>query len=155
MLQSVFGPQLELVPFRHACGHIHGPVGYLLEVFCGVSALDSIQFKSTQESKSNGWVRVQNLINRRWPAFDQSKQLNAEHFRLKDALAATGKFRLTRKEVSLLEQQLAASNHAMLTMLGDEFVQADEAFSEELSGDDVALIFTDLCKSMMIKLDAF
>ena len=154
MLRSVFGAQLELVPFRRACGHSHGPVGYLLEVFCGLSALDSIQFKSTQESKSNGWVRLQNLINRRWPAFDQNKQLNAEHFRLKDALAATGKFRLTRKEVSLLEQQLSESNQAMLTLLGNEFIQADETFSDELSGDDVALILTDLCKLMSIKPDA-
>ena len=68
---SVFGQDLQLVPFRRACAHSHGPVGYLLEEFCGVSNLELVKFQNTQESKSNGWVRLQNLINRRWPIFDQ------------------------------------------------------------------------------------
>ena len=146
MLRSVFGQDLELVPFRRACAHSYGPVGYLLEEFCGVSNLELINFQSTQESKSNGWVRVQNLINKRWPIFDQRKQLNADHFRLQDNLENTGRFRLTRSEVDLLKDQLARSNQAMVDLLSDEFILADDSVSEEIGVDDLSQIITDLCR---------
>ena len=146
MLRSVFGEDLQLVPFRRACAHPHGPVGYLLEEFCGISNLELIKFQNSQESKSNGWVRVQNLINRRWPIFDQRKQLNSEHFRLQDDLASTGKFRLTRAELDLLKDQLAQSNHAMVDLLSEEFVLADDSVSDELTAAEVSQIITDLCR---------
>ncbi len=146
MLRSVFGEDLQLVPFRRACAHPHGPVGYLLEEFCGVSNLELIRFQNSQESKSNGWVRVQNLINRRWPIFDQQKQLNPDHFRLQDDLASTGKFRLTRTEVDLLKDQLAQSNQAMVDLLSEEFVLADDSVSNELTVAEVSQIITDLCR---------
>ena len=145
-LMSVFGEDLTLVPFRRACAHPHGPVGYLLEEFCGVSNLEMIKFQSTQESKSNGWVRVQNLINKRWPIFDSHKQLNTDHFRLQDDLEATGKFRLTRTELDLLKDQLAQSNQAIVDLLSEEFILADDSVSEELSIDNISNIITDLCQ---------
>ena len=146
MLRSVFGEDLQLVPFRRACAHSHGPVGYLLEQFCGVSNLELIKFQNSQESKSNGWVRVQNLINRRWPIFDPQKQLNPDHFRLQDDLASTGKFRLTRTEVDLLKDQLAQSNQAMVDLLSEEFVLADDSVSDELTVAEVSQIITDLAR---------
>ena len=146
MLRSVFGEDLQLVPFRRACAHPHGPVGYLLEEFCGVSNLELVKFQNTQESKSNGWVRIQNLINRRWPIFDQRKQLNSDHFRLQDDLASTGKFRLTRTEVDLLKDQLAQSNQAMVDLLSEDFVLADDSVSDELTEADLSQIITDLCR---------
>ena len=146
MLRSVFGKDLQLVPFRRACGHPQGPVGYLLGEFCGVSSLHLIKLRSSQESKSNGWVRIQNLINRRWPIFDQRKQLNSDHFRLQDDLASTGKFRLTRAELDLLKDQLAQSNHAMVDLLSEEFVLADDSVSDELTAAEVSQIITDLCR---------
>ena len=146
MLRSVFGEDLQLVPFRRACAHPHGPVGYLLEEFCGISNLELIKFQNSQESKSNGWVRVQNLINRRWPIFDQRKHLNSDHFRLQDDLASTGKFRLTRAELDLLKDQLAQSNHAMVDLLSEEFVLADDSVSDELTAAEVSQIITDLCR---------
>ena len=146
MLRSVFGEDLQLVPFRRACAHSHGPVGYLLEEFCSVSNLELIKFQNSQESKSNGWVRIQNLINRRWPIFDQRKQLNSDHFRLQDDLASTGKFRLTRTEVDLLKDQLAQSNQAMVDLLSEEFVLADDSVSDELTVAEVSQIITDLCR---------
>ncbi len=145
-LISVFGQQLELVPFRRACDHPKGPVGYLLEDFCGISQLELIKFQSSQESKSNGWVRIQNLINKRWPVFDHSKQLNANHFRLKEDLDSTGKFRLTRREVGLLENQLMRSNQSMVDLLSEEFILADDSVSEELSVDEISNVITDLCR---------
>lgn len=146
MLRSVFGEDLQLVPFRRACAHSHGPVGYLLEQFCGVSNLELIKFQNSQESKSNGWVRIQNLINRRWPIFDPQKQLNPDHFRLQDDLASTGKFRLTRTEVDLLKDQLAQSNQAMVDLLSEEFVLADDSVSDELTVAEVSQIITDLAR---------
>ena len=146
MLRSVFGEDLQLVPFRRACAHPHGPVGYLLEEFCGISNLELIKFQNSQESKSNGWVRVQNLINRRWPIFDQRKHLNSDHFRLQDDLASTGKFRLTRAELDLLKDQLAQSNHAMVDLLSEEFVLADDSVSDELTAAEGSQIITDLCR---------
>ncbi|WP_137006695.1 hypothetical protein [Synechococcus sp. N32] len=149
MLRSVFGEDLQLVPFRRACAHSHGPVGYLLEEFCSVSNLELIKFQNSQESKSNGWVRVQNLINRRWPIFDPQKQLNPDHFRLQDDLASTGKFRLTRTEVDLLKDQLAQSNQAMVDLLSEEFVLADDSVSDELTVAEVSQIITDLARSTL------
>ena len=146
MLRSVFGEDLQLVPFRRACAHSHGPVGYLLEEFCSVSNLELIKFQNSQESKSNGWVRVQNLINKRWPIFDPQKQLNPDHFRLQDDLASTGKFRLTRTEVDLLKDQLAQSNQAMVDLLSEEFVLADDSVSDELTVAEVSQIITDLAR---------
>ena len=145
-LRSVFGEDLQLVPFRRACDHPHGPVGYMLEKFCGVSNLELIKFQNSQESKSNGWVRVQNLINRRWPIFDQQKQLNPDHFRLQDDLEFTGKFRLTRTEVDLLKDQLAQSDQVMADLLSEEFVLADDSVSDELSVAEVSQIITDLAR---------
>ena len=146
MLRSVFGKDLQLVPFRRACGHPQGPVGYLLGEFCGVSSLHLIKLRSSQESKSNGWVRIQNLINRRWPIFDQRKQLNSDHFRLQADLENTGKFRLTRNEIDLLKDQLDRSNQAMADLLSEEFVLADDSVSEEFQMDDISQIITDVCR---------
>tara|TARA_B100001939_G_scaffold127806_2_gene110707 strand:+ start:2031 stop:3050 length:1020 start_codon:yes stop_codon:yes gene_type:complete len=145
-LRSVFGEDLQLVPFRRACAHPNGPVGYLLAEFCGVSNLELIKFQNSQESKSNGWVRVQNLINRRWPIFDQKKQLNSDHFRLQGDLASTGKFRLTRTEVDLLKDQLAQSNQAMVDLLSEEFILADDSVSDELTVSEVSQIITELAR---------
>ena len=51
-LLAVFDQQLKLVPFRHACRHQAGPVGFLLDEFCGVKQLADITYQQTQESKS-------------------------------------------------------------------------------------------------------
>lgn len=154
-LLSVFGDQLTLVPFRRACAHPQGPVGFLLAEFCGFSKLDLIKFQSSQESKSNGWVRVQNLINKRWPIFDQKKQLNPDHFRLRHELDYTGKFRLTSKEIELLSSQIEKSNQSMINLLSDEFVIADNFVSEELSASDLAKVVADLCKISLPSHDVF
>ena len=61
-------------------------------------------------------------------------------------MASTGKFRLTRNEVDLLKDQLARSNQAMVDLLSEEFVLADDSVSEELAIDDVSQIITDLCR---------
>lgn len=146
MLQSVFGEDLELVPFRRACAHPHGPVGYLLNEYCGIANLELFKFQNSQESKSNGWVRIQNLINRRWPVFDQMKQLNPDHFRLRDAFKSTGKFRLTSNEIGLINDQLARSNQAMVDLLSEEFVLSDDSVSEELTLAEISQIITDVCR---------
>ena len=145
-LRSVFGQDLQLVPFRRACAHSHGPVGYLLEEFCGVSNLELVKFQNTQESKSNGWVRVQNLINRRWPIFDQQNQLNPDHFRLQHKLSSTGKFRLTKREVDILQDQIERSNQALSKLLSEEFILADCSVSEELTADDIFEVIACLSK---------
>lgn len=132
-LQKVFDERLIAVPFRHACRHRCGPVGYLLEEFCGLSSLDSIAFKQTQESKSNLWVRLQNQVNERWPRFNRNKRLNDDHFRIQEHYSQSGVFRLTQYEVDLLADQLVQSNQALADLLGSEFIEASEEVSGEIS----------------------
>ena len=142
-LQQVFEDRLMTVPFRHACRHSCGPVGYLLQEFCGIDALDSFDFRQTQESKSNLWVRLQNQVNARWPLFDQKKQLNSDYFRIQEQYSQSGKFRLTRGEVDLLADQLADSNQALADLLGHEFIEASQDVSEEIGDRDLLDLLTE------------
>ncbi|MAI95770.1 MAG: hypothetical protein CMN95_03495 [Synechococcus sp. MED650] len=151
-LLAVFDQQLKLVPFRHACRHQAGPVGFLLDEFCGVKQLADITYQQTQESKSNAWVRLQNQINRRWPAFDRNKTLNPNHFKLKSDFAESGKFRLTQFELSLIENQLSDSNRQLAELLGPGFVDGDVDVSEEINADQALEWITDLCQSTSFKV---
>ena len=151
-LLAVFDQQLKLVPFRHACRHQAGPVGFLLDGFCGVKQLADITYQQTQESKSNAWVRLQNQINRRWPAFDRNKTLNPNHFKLKSDFAESGKFRLTKFELSLIENQLRDSNRQLAELLGSGFVDGDVDVSEEINADQALEWITDLCQSTSFKV---
>ena len=144
-LKEVFGNQLKLIPFRRACRHFYGPVGFLLEEFCGFSGLDSIMFKNSQESKSNGWVRIQNLINKERPRFYSNNQLNPDYVCLHNDLDFTGKFRLAIDEVELLKEDLLRSNTLMSDLLSEEFVEANESVSEDIFDLDIAKVIIDLC----------
>ena len=144
MLQQVFQDRLIAVPFRRACRHPFGPVGYLLQEFCQVDAFGSITWKQTQESKSNLWVRLQNQVNQRWPLFDQKKNLNSNHFQIKQQYSDSGKFRLTRKEVMLLDHQIECSNEALAALLGPDFIEASDEVSAEITNDEILRLLADL-----------
>ena len=144
MLQEVFADRLTLVPFRQACRHPDGPVGYLLQDFCAFQQLSLIAFKQTQESKSNLWVRLQNQLNRKWPLFDKTKRLNPAHVRLESQYSDSGAFRLTQRELDLLSDQLNQSNHVLADWLGDDFVESSPAVSAELVQEEILDLLTDL-----------
>ena len=146
-LQAVFEDRLVVVPFRRACRHPEGPVGYLLKEFCQIQQLDSIVFKQTQESKSNLWVRLQNELNRRWPMFNQKKRLDPNYVRLKTQYSASGRFRLTRQELQLLSVQLTQSNRDLAALLGEEFVEASPEVSVAISNADLLDLLSDLLRS--------
>ena len=145
-LLSVFGGTIRFTPFYQACQHPMGPVAYLLEEFCGCKSTRSCSFKQTQESKSNLWVRYQNQLNARWPRFDRKKQLNPDYIQLPDHYMSSGKFRLTRSEISLLQSQIDAANINMIDLLGDRFVKAKTEAIEELTSQDVLDFMTGLAK---------
>lgn len=144
MLRDVFQDRLIAVPFRRACRHPYGPVGYLLQDFCKINRLTSIELKQTQESKSNLWVRLQNQVNDRWPLFDQKKKLNPNHFRIQQQYRDSGKFRLTRNEVTLLDHQLDCSNHALSELLGADFVETSDEVSAEITNDEILCLLAEL-----------
>ena len=123
-----------------------GPVAYLLEEFCGCKSIRSYSFKQTQESKSNLWVRYQNQLNARWPRFDNKKRLNPEYIQVTDHYMSSGKFRLTRSEILLLQSQIDSSNLNMSALLGDQFVVAQPDSSEELTAQDFINLMTSLAK---------
>ena len=145
-LLSVFGETIRFTPFYQACQHPMGPVAYLLEEFCGCKSTRSYSFKQTQESKSNLWVRYQNQLNARWPRFDRKKSLNPDYIQLPDHYMSSGKFRLTRSEISLLQSQIDASNANMIDLLGEQFVMAHTEAIEELTSQDVLDFMTGLAK---------
>ena len=145
-LLSVFGESIMFTPFSQACQHPMGPVAYLLEEFCGCKSTRSYSFKQTQESKSNLWVRYQNQLNARWPRFDRKKRLNPDYIQLPDDYMSSGKFRLTRSEISLLQSQIDASNTNMSDLLGDQFVQAQTEPIEKLNSQDILDFMSGLAK---------
>ena len=145
-LLSVFGGMIRFTPFYQACQHPMGPVAYLLEDFCGCTSTSSYSFKQTQESKSNLWVRYQNQLNARWPRFDRKKRLNPDYIQLPDHYVSSGKFRLTRLEVSLLQSQIDASNVSMIELLGDQFVTTQAKAIKELNSQDILDFMIGLAK---------
>ena len=50
-----------------------------------------------------------------------------------DHYMSSGKFRLTRSEISLLQTQIDASNASMIDLLGDQFVRAQTEPIEKLN----------------------
>lgn len=146
-LLTVFGGTIRFAPFYEACQYPMGPVAYLLEEFCGCQSTCNYTFKQTQESKSNLWVRYQNQLNARWPRFDRKKRLNPDYIQLPDNYISSGKFRLTRSEILLLQSQIDSSNHNMSGLLGDQFVMAQPDFSEELTSNDLINLMTSLAKT--------
>ena len=59
---------------------------------------------------------------------------------------SSGKFRLTRSEISLLQSQIDASNTNMSDLLGDQFVQAQTEPIEKLNSQDILDFMTGLAK---------
>ena len=59
---------------------------------------------------------------------------------------SSGKFRLTRSEISLLQSQIDASNTNMIDLLGDQFVQAQTEPIEKLNSQDILDFVTGLAK---------
>ena len=60
--------------------------------------------------------------------------------------SSSGKFRLTRSEISLLQSQIDAANINMIDLLGDQFVKAKTEAIEELTSQDVLDFMLDLAK---------
>lgn len=145
-LLKVFGSKLVCTPFHQACQHDAGPVGYLLDQFCGCKTLSSYDFKRTQESKSNIWVRYHNQLNSRWPRFDQKKKLNANYIQVPDVFKSSGKFRLTHSEFDLLRTQIEVSNATMRSLLGDEFIAETDDLSDDLTRQELLDLMIDLAK---------
>ena len=145
-LLTVFGETIRFTPFYDACQHPMGPVAYLLEELCGCQSTRDYMFKQTQESKSNLWVRYQNQLNARWPRFDRKKRLNPDYIQLPDHYMSSGKFRLTRSEILLLQSQIDSSNLNMSGLLGNQFVMAQADVAEELTSQDVLDLITSLAK---------
>ena len=59
---------------------------------------------------------------------------------------SSGKFRLTRSEISLLQSQIDASNANMIDLLGEQFVMSHTEAIEELTSQDVLDFMTGLAK---------
>ena len=91
-------------------------------------------------------MRYQNQLNARWPRFDNKKRLNPEYIQVIDHYMSSGKFRLTRSEILLLQSQIDSSNLNMSALLGDQFVVAQPDSSEELTAQDFINLMTSLAK---------
>lgn len=67
-LKYVFGENLTLIPFKVACGHMYGPLGYLLE---WIGIYDQIKLKTItiNSSLSNEAIRLLKYINSKEPLF--------------------------------------------------------------------------------------
>ena len=146
MLQQVFQDRLIAIPFRRACRHPFGPVGYLLQDFCQIDNISSssVEFKQTHESKSNLWARLQNQMNYRWPLFDQRKNLNPNNCYIQQQYKESGKFRLTKDEVALLDSQINSSNYVLSELLGANSLDASDEVSLDIANQEILDLLVDL-----------
>lgn len=140
-LSSLFGDDIQFVPFSLACKHSHGPVGYLLELM--KVDLDLITIKASNEGTSNDYVRVQNILNKLEPRIIKGK-LNP-NFKYLNENGGENKFYLTTEEYSpsvQLENQ--QENTFFLKYLGKEFCDPNVQFSTESKLRDVFQHFPEI-----------
>lgn len=141
-LISVWGSQLQLFPFTLACKHEYGPVGFLLEKM-NIHDPAKINFRQRNESRSNGWVRLQNQVNKKFPAIKNNK-LNPAHFKVAPMIGGKEKFLLTPSELLTVKDQIDRENDHFKAILGDAFCDQSFPTSSPFSSDEIS--------SMLVKL---
>lgn len=122
-MQKIFGDSGHFIPFKLACGHTFGPVGYLLEQ-CGVKK-DNIDFHIANERRSNASVRLQNALNAHEPSIVDHKY-NPAHMQIFETDSQQKRFTLNKHELSEIRKSLDEDNAFFKAYLGEEF--CDETF---------------------------
>lgn len=129
-LMSRWGSKLKLYPFSLACKHDYGPVGFLMTKMNLCDPLDLV-YQQRNESKSNTWVRLQNLVNQHEPAFNGQKY-NSSHFQVSQIIECKDKFLLTAEELAIVENQVEQQNIFYRAALGPDFCDRAVSISKPL-----------------------
>ena len=138
-LLKVFESDLELYPFTSACKSMsQGPVGFLLSLL-GINDVNKFSIVKSNESKSNAWVRVTNLINKQYPKYIDGK-LNKNYFIPSLEWSSSGKFFLTKPEFKLAKKVVSEENIAIKKLLGSDYVEEKLVFSQEIEPFDIAFM---------------
>ncbi|WP_156796677.1 hypothetical protein [Cyanobium sp. PCC 7001] len=134
-LLAVFGEAITIHPFSKACSHRRGPVGFLFDQV-GVKALHRYSIVEANQSKGNLAVRMQNLINQRYPAILEGR-LNESHYRIMSLLNNGQKFLLTSKELASCKEFLLQENAYMGERFGPDYCDQEFPVVDELSAEVV------------------
>lgn len=143
-LISIFGPSLQLFPFASAKKHPLGPVGFLLSVMDLIDPY-SVNLKQSNASASNQWVRLQNQVNKKYPAIKKGR-INAMHFKIPQTRIRDEKFLLEPDELASVSKQIEEENSIMRDMLGATFCDANYPTATPLTGETVAELFVEIAK---------
>jgi hypothetical protein len=144
-LNSFFGNTIEYTPFRKACTHPKGVIGYILEknIHLDPLLIDKITEKRLNDSKSNVWIRAQNQANKIQPRIKQQR-LNPKHFSIgKIPYASKQKFMLTEAEFDAIKDDYKAAEDVFSALMPDEFMDDDMNFSAPIAGLDISSILSD------------
>lgn len=114
-------PNTTFIPFKVACKHSYGPVGFLLEML-GIP-LDDIKFKNKNESIENIITRAQNEINHIQPRIKDG-MLNKKWIDLCNIRWGINKnkFVLSDTELKRLMPELKIENAKLKELLGKDFL---------------------------------
>ena len=155
-LNKAFEGQLNYAPFRKACQHRYGPVGFILEEFIDInnSLFDQFEFITVNESRSNLWVRIQNEINKVYPKYkvrNGNVRLNPLEVKLPlltKIERRQEKFRLSEEEYMLMEKHITNSENVIKQVLGSEYINPRKEFSlpQNILMEDIVQYLTNVKK---------
>ena len=137
-ISSVF-PDAEFYPFKQACSHEYGPVGFFLETV-GVDNYRTFEFLRGNDSFSNEAVRLICYINEQCPTY-VDKKINP--LRTFDDiqifhLIEGKKFQLNDRELDRFQATVNRENEYLLDKLGAEFCDriVNSEYKEESQWSD-------------------
>jgi hypothetical protein len=141
---NVFRDSAQFYPFRKACEYNGDPVRFILEYICGVKNISTITMCRKNESRSNIWTRVQNQLNKVYPAIINGKP-NLEHKKLKKNLYRDlgDKFILTESEFNMIRDPFKIHEEIMHSLLGDDFMEKSYTFSDTISNEIIDKVISD------------
>ena len=151
-LVKIFSNELLLSPFSAACASSsNGPVAYLFRSI-GINDMNNFSIVKSNESKSNGWVRITNLINKKYPKF-RDGSINEDYFLPSLDWSNTGKFYLTKPEYQEIKSIIKEENMEITRLLDSSFVDEKISFSEKLPDEELTFMAFEEINNIMKSRD--
>ena len=133
-MRDIFGNRISFYDFDDACSHIYGPAAFLVQEFLNQDPCD-FEYRRTNESRSNFFIRIQNEFNKTNPAFVNGRsnpQFQRIPAKIDKSFRYTGKFLLTKVEHKLIEDFIAEEAHELQAITGINFKSNAFKFSKPI-----------------------
>ena len=133
-MRDIFGNRINFYDFDVACSHIYGPAAFLLQELLNQDPSD-FEYRRTNESLSNFFIRIQNEFNKTNPAFVDGRsnpQFQKIPGKIDKSFRYTGKFLLTQSEHKLIEDFIAQEAYELQAITGINFMNNAFKFSKPI-----------------------